>query len=622
MLTSACSSDIFSAMFIRKTPHKNNKTKKEYYTYKLVESVRTERGPRQRNILNLGVDFNLSKEQWKDLANCIEEIITGQQSIINYPKEIYNLAKKYSRIIIREQYSAISDGEDTPADYATVDVNSLENEDVRTVGAEYIVHQVIKELEIDRKLIELGFNKYQLGAAIGVISGRMIVPGSERATHYWLQNASALGELIGVDFTNLSLDRVYKASDHLLRHKEALEKHLRGTEGRLFSLDEKIILYDLTNTFLEGSGKFNRKARYAKSKEKRNDCLLVTLGLVLDMHGFPKKSRIFEGNVSEPKTLERMIRGLSGGDIPEDSYIKPTIVMDAGISTEKNVQWLKDKKYPYILVSRKRKKEIPPDVNMVTVKADNKTGTVFVQAGLAKSKQTDEFELYCHSIDKEKKEEGIKTRFQQRFEEGLLKAREALHIKNGTKRYEKVVERIGRLKEKFKLVSHTYKVIVEKDTETDKAKDITWSLKKIEKTSGVYCLRTSRKDLNEQQIWDIYTMLTDIEDAFRCMKSELGLRPIYHQKEVRCDGHIFITLLAYHVLQTIRFKLRQRGIRFCWATIRKHLSTQVRVTTKMKRKDGKIIYLRKSSNAEESHQVIYDALNLAYQPGKIVKSIL
>ena len=512
--------------------------------------------------------------------------------------------------------------EDTPADYANVDVNSLENEDVRTVGAEYIVHQVIKELEIDRKLIELGFNKYQLAAAIGVISGRMIVPGSERATHYWLQNASALGELIGVDFTNLSLDRLYKASDHLLRHKEALEKHLRWTEGRLFSLDEKIILYDLTNTFLEGSGKFNRKARYAKSKEKRNDCLLLTLGLVLDMHGFPKKSRIFEGNVSEPKTLERMIRGLSSGDIPEDSYIKPTIVMDAGISTEKNVQWLKDKKYPYILVSRKRKKEIPPDVNMVTVKADNKTGTVFVQAGLAKSKETDEFELYCHSIDKEKKEEGIKTRFQQRFEEELLKAREALHIKNGTKRYEKVVERIGRLKEKFKLVSHTYKVIVEKDTETDKAKDITWSLKKIEKTSGVYCLRTSRKDLNEQQIWDIYTMLTDIEDAFRCMKSELGLRPIYHQKEVRCDGHIFITLLAYHVLQTIRFKLRQRGIRFCWATIRKHLSTQVRVTTKMKRKDGKIIYLRKSSNAEESHQVIYDALNLAYQPGKIVKSIL
>jgi transposase len=296
--------------------------------------------------------------------------------------------------------------------------------------------------------------------------------------------------------------------------------------------------------------------------------------------------------------------------------------LDAGIASEVNVLWLTDKHYPYFVVSRKKKKEIPPDVTMIAVKEDDKTNTVFVQAGLAKNQETDELELYCHSIDKEKKEESIKSKFQQRFEAELLKARNALHIRNGTKRYDKVVERIGRLKEKFKLVSHTYKVSVEKDTESDKAKNITWSLKKIEKTSGIYCLRTDRKDLNEQQIWDIYTMLTDIEDAFRCMKSELGLRPVYHQKEPRCDGHIFITLLAYHLLHTIRFKLRQRGVRFCWTTIRKQLSTQLRVTTTMKRKDGKIIHIRKSTKAEPSHQAIYDALNLPHQPGKTVKTIL
>ena len=117
-------------------------------------------------------------------------------------------------------------------------------------------------------------------------------------------------------------------------------------------------------------------------------------------------------------------------------------------------------------------------------------------------------------------------------------------------------------------------------------------------------------------------MLTDIEDAFRCMKSELGLRPIYHQKETRCDGHIFITLLAYHLLHTIRFKLRQKGVRFCWTTIRRQLSTQVRITTTMKRKDGKVIRIRKSSKAEAPHQAIYDALNLSYQPGRRVKTIL
>jgi len=317
-----------------------------------------------------------------------------------------------------------------------------------------------------------------------------------------------------------------------------------------------------------------------------------------------------------------MIRRLAGRDISVDSLIKPTVVLDAGVASEANIQWLKDTHYPYIVVSRRKKRHLPPDLTMVAVKKDDKTSTVLVQAGLAKNQETDEVELYCHSIDKEKKEEGIKTTFQQRFEAELLKARNALGLRGGTKRYEKVVERVGRLKERYKLVSHLYKVTVEKDTETDKAKEITWSHKKTAKTSGTYCLRTDRKDLNEQQVWDIYTMLTDIEDAFRCMKSELGLRPIYHQKETRCDAHIFITVLAYHLLHTIRFKLRQRGVRLCWTTIRQQLSTQVRVTTTMKREDGKVIRIRKSSKAEPSHQAIYDALNLTYQPGKTVKTIL
>ena len=324
-------------MFIRRVPHKNRKNHKEYYTYKLVESIRTERGPRQRDILNLGVGFDLPKDKWKDLANCIEEIITGQKSFFDYPKAITTIAKRCARKIIREQAYVIDAGEDIPPDYATIDLNSVEDEEARTVGAEYVVYEAVKQLGIDRKLRELGLDRHQVAACLSVIAGRMIVPGSERATHYWLQNVSALDELMGVDFSNLSLDRVYKVSDRLLKHKESLEEHLRRTEGQLFALEEKIILYDLTNTFLEGSGKYNPKARYGRSKEKRSDCLLVTLGLVLDMYGFPKKSRIFEGNISEPKTMEMMIRGLACGEISEDPFIKPTVVLDAGIASEKNL---------------------------------------------------------------------------------------------------------------------------------------------------------------------------------------------------------------------------------------------------------------------------------------------
>jgi transposase len=610
-------------MFIRKVPHKNKKNRREYFTYKLVESVRTERGPRQRDVLNLGVRFDLPRQQWKELANCIEGTLTGQRPLFDYPKKISTLARKYAREITRQQAQAIGEAEDVPSDYQVVDVNSVDNEDIRSVGAEHVVYETMRHLGLDRKLRSFGLTIMQLALTMGVIAGRMIAPGSERATHQWLLNRSGLDELMGVDLSNVSLDSVYKASDILLKNQDALEEHLRRTEGQLFALDEKIILYDLTNTFIEGTGKYNPKARYGgKSKEKRSDCPLVTLGLVLDVQGFPKKSRIYEGNVSEPKTLEAMIDGLSIEDRGEGSLFKPTIILDAGIATEDNIEWLKGEEYRYIVVSRKKKTAIPPDVSMVAVKQDDRDQTVLVEAGLSKNKDADELELYCHSVEKEKKEEGIKNKFQKRFEFELMKARNALDLKNGTKRYDKVLERIGRLKERYRSVARGYKIAVEKDRETDKAKDIKWSRKETEKTSGVYCLRTNREDLDVQQIWDIYTMLTDIEDAFRCMKSELGLRPIHHQKEARCDGHIFITVIAYHLMHMIRHKLRQRSVRFCWTTIRRQLSTQVRTTTTMKREDNKVIRIRKSSKAEPVHEVIYDALNLSHRPGRIEKTIL
>jgi transposase len=610
-------------MFIRKVPHKDKKNRKEYFTYKLVESVRTERGPRQRDVLNLGVSFNLPRELWKELANCIEATLTGQRPLFDYPKKISTLSRKYAKEISRQQAQAIDGAEEVASDYQVVDVNSVDSEDVRTVGAEHVVCETIGQLGLDRKLRSLGLTKMQLALALGMIAGRMIAPGSERATHRWLLNRSALDELLGIDLSNVSLDSVYKASDILLKNKEIIEEHLRQTEEQLFALDEKIILYDLTNTFIEGTGKFNRKAQYgAKSKEKRTDCPLVTLGLVLDVQGFPKKSRIYEGNVSEPGTLEAMIEGLAIEGCDRDPLFKPTIIMDAGIATEDNVKWLRDKEYHYIVVSRKKKKAIPADVTMVVVKEDSRDQTVLVQAGLSKSQDSDELELYCHSVGKEKKEEGIKNKFQERFESELIKARNALDLKNGIKLYDRVLERIGRLKERYKSVARGYKITVKKDPKTNKAKSIKWSRKETEKTSGVYCLRTDREDLDVKQIWDIYTMLTDIEDAFRCMKSELGLRPIYHQKEARCDGHIFITVIAYHIMQTIRHKLRQRGVRFCCTTIRRQLSTHVRTTTTMKRKDNKVIRIRKSSKAEPVHEKIYDALDLSHRPGRIVKTTL
>lgn len=608
-------------MFIRRVTHTNKKNNTQYYTHKLVESTRTQRGPRQRAILNLGTDFELPQEQWKELANRIEEIITGQLCLLEYPKEIESLAIKYARKIICRGTPFLSTREviskDYTPDYQMVDINSIEDEEVRSIGAEHVVYHILKELELDTKLMELGFTNPQKEVGIGVIAGRLISPGSERKTHIWLQEISGIDELQDTDFSMLSQDRVYQVSDMLLKYKEELEKHLSWKECNLFSLEEKIILYDLTNTFFEGSGKYNSKAKFGHSKERRSDCPLVTLGLVIDGDGFAKRSKVFNGNVSEPKTLKEMIRELSSFNLSK----KPIVVMDAGIATEDNICWLKENGYDYIVVSRKKAKEIPEGIKMVTVK-EGKDKEPIVQVGLVKAEDSEEFEAYCHSTSKEKKEEGIKSLFTQRFEEELKKVHEALSTKGGTKRYEKVIERVGRLKERYKKVACRYEIAIKKDADTNKATFIQWQEKDIDNASGVYCLRLNRDDLKEKEIWDIYTMLTGVEAAFRCMKSELGMRPVHHQKENRVDGHLFITVIAYHILQAIRFKLKSKGIHYSWETIVELLSTQVRITTSMKTKNGKMIHVRKSSKAKPFHKEIYDALNLPYQPGKTIKTIL
>ena len=341
----------------------------------------------------------------------------------------------------------------------------------------------------------------------------------------------------------------------------------------------------------------------------------MTLGLVLDADGFPKRSDTFDGNVSEPGTLEGMIHSLSSPDM----LGKPLIVVDAGLATEANLQWLKDHRYGYIVVSRKKKTEMPEGLPMVTVREDNQR---LIRAALMNNQDTQEIELYCHSTAKEAKEEGIKNRFEKRFEEELKKVRAALGKKRGTKRYEKVLEKIGRLKERFKRVARRYEINVDKEDNTDRAAAITWERKEESSQSGFYCLRSNQLDFKEQKLFDIFSMLTDIEDAFRSMKSELGLRPIYHQKEHRADGHLFITVLAYHILHTIRFKLRQNGITHSWPTIRKELVTHARISTTIKRDDGKIIHIRKSSRPEPFHVQIYNALNLPHRAGKTIKTIL
>ena len=304
-------------MYIRRTTIKSRKDGKPYYTYRLVESVRTQKGVRQRTLLNLGRGFSYPRETWPDLAACIGEILHGQSRLIPLSAGLETAAQKYAALMIQAQARADEfRKEEEKQDDHIVDIDSLEVQRPCSIGAGYVAYEVFKQLELDSKLTELGFNRHQLNAAIGTVIGRVVNPGSELSTHDWLQNHSGLGELTDYDYGSMALVRMYQVSDLLLRHKGAIERHLYNRERSLFEFKETITLYDLTNTYFEGSGKGNDNAAYGRSKEKRSDCPLVTLGLVLDSSGFPKKSKVFTGNASEPETLEEMIKGLRETLIP------------------------------------------------------------------------------------------------------------------------------------------------------------------------------------------------------------------------------------------------------------------------------------------------------------------
>ena len=213
------------------------------------------------------------------------------------------MAQNYAAQIIQAQTQNKS--EDDQPDYKEVDIDSLEMIRPRSVGCEHVALETFNSFGFENHLKMLGFNGPQLAAAAETIIGRMCHPGSELATHYWLQNVSGLGELIGYDFNKLHLNRMYSRSDQLFNNKEKIEKYLYLQEKQLFGFQETITLYDLTNTYFEGQGKANKLGKQGRSKEKRTDCPLVTLALMLDSSGFPKSSQVFEGNVSEPSTLKK-----------------------------------------------------------------------------------------------------------------------------------------------------------------------------------------------------------------------------------------------------------------------------------------------------------------------------
>lgn len=599
-------------MYIKKTSKTDPKNGKTYFTYHLIESVRTEKGPRQHILLYMGSQIELPEGEHKLLAQRIEDIIAGNEPLIPYAEDVERLAQVYASQVIRRLSSSNSiteraDNKDQEPEFVNININSIEKSESRTVGAEHLMLQMVNQLELPEKLHAVGLSKTDVSIALGSIIARAVFPDSERSTYAWLCNNSGLGELLDFDFKNSSLDKLYQVSDKLLVHKDKLENHLETVECKFHGYKNTIALYDLTNTYMEGQAKSNPKATYGLSKEKRNDCPLVTMGLVMNEYGFLNRTSILPGNASEPKTLEEMITSLSA----HQSLIKPTIILDAGIATIDNLAWLRGKGYTYVVSARQEAPSIELEGELIDVGDLND----FVKAALIKSEDDSEEKwLYCESEAKYTVAAEMKQSFRKRFEEDLKKLAEGLTKPKGRKKFTKVVERIGRLKEKHKRISACYEVNVVASEDRTTAISVNWKVideKMSDKLTGSYFLRTNLVKMGAKELWQLYNTIRGVEDAFRFMKSSLGLRPVYHQKERRVDGHLWITVMAYHLIQHCHYQLSKQGLNYQWKTIRKIMMNRTRVTMQAETKDGKMLYHRSTTKAEENQTAIYRALGLS-----------
>lgn len=618
--------------------------------YRLVESYRNHCDRVcHRTMLNAGYLDGLTTDE----LNLIQKILTAKVANHDNPlfelpytddtTVIHHVEEFYQRMVSEKRIDVLVEKKDKKAnrngkDLQLIDVNSIRNKDVREIGAEWLSYQAMRQLKLARFLEGLGWAADDIKLAQTHIISRAVYPASELETTRWIRENSAVCEVTGYDIQQVTKDRLYSISKKLYAQKEALEQHLSVRTNELFDIQDKIILYDLTNTYFEGRKQGSKLAKFGRSKEKRSDAKLVVLGLVINPEGFIKYSSILEGNMADCKTLEGMIRKLR---IKTSSTArKALVVIDAGIATDENLKMILDNDYDYLCVSRSNLKTYNIEAGAATVSVTDNRKQKIELCRVTSDRNTDYY-LKVESHSKELKERSMNEQFRSRFEAGLQQIADSLTKKGGVKQEDKVHERIGRLKQKYPSIGRYFNIETEvkeeaetkrKKKSADKDKEqnrivssIKWEVKEgvdINARSGVYFLRTSLEAKSEENVWQFYNTIREIEATFRVLKTDLDLRPIYHQKDENTMAHLHLGLLAYWLVNTVRHQLKREGIHSGWREIVRTMNTQKAVTTLAQNNHEEVIMIRRCSEPNQPVRKLYDALKYKYAPFVKRKSVV
>ena len=601
-------------MYVRKTTRRYKD--KTYTNYLLVESIHTPNGPRQKVVCSLGDLSPRPAEEWLRLARKVEEALVGQVNLFSEPDpevdEIVRQVQEQQIATLRKSGNSSTDPSQT-TDLVTVHADRVTATQHRTAGPVHVGFQFWKRLEFDVILRRLGFSTKAIQLTCAMTLNRLIHPDSEHAMPDWIR-LTALGDILNVDFTGLVHDPLYRNLDRLHPNRAAIESDLVERERNLFRLDSTVYLYDLTSTYFEGQAKRNPKAKRGYSRDKRPDCKQVVVGLVISREGFPIAHEVFDGNTQDRKTLGRILDLLKARvGMPEGS----TVVVDRGMAYAENLAEIQKRKHHYVIAGRQPERdewldEFETVEGFELVPRQPSPLNPFQKKSVVRVKPVrrgDELIVLCTSEERIEKDRAIRHKQEGRFLADLVRLQERID-KGRLKRELAIGEAIGRLKERYPRVSRYHTITYDSTTGKLKHEPNADKKTKAELLDGGYLLRTDRTDLSAREAWLMYMTLTRAENAFRMMKTPLAERPIFHHLEHRVETHIFLCVLAYHLLVAIETTLLNQGVHTSWATIRKTLSTHQVATIVLPTDNGKVLRIRKGMTPEPAHLELYRLLKV------------
>ena len=609
-----------------------------YDYYRLTKKYRDGKGnPRSRSVLCLGTLDGFTKAERNELADMLTVMIEQGQSVMSFNSALYEKAMelyvKYRESkwalendpVLREE--AARKERERMKDMVTIRLDSLTQRRARTIGPEAICRSTACVLGIREFLNSKGWSREDVDLALMQIIARAIYPFSELKTVRCLQGNSALLEMFKMDKARVTKDALYESARHLWEVHKDMEDFLHDRVRSMFNLEEKILLMDISNTYMEGRMEGSMLCFHGRSKEKRNDCKVVVLAAVVNTDGLLVRTMIYEGNRQDVTTVREVVGSLAAETSPDARKI---VVMDAGFYSAANAKWLVDNHFDYITVLPSGCAKFTPDSDKVVRHQDCRHQEIRLQMGKVEIEGESRKALLVDSDAKAVKERSMHDQAARRYEEGLEAIKAGIAKKGGTKKRDAVNARLGRLYNQYGAIRNEYDVVFtyEGKGKNEKAVSIEWRRKEDgqaarSKFHGRYVLLTSLDESEELNVWKFYNVIRTVEETFKILKSDLDIRPVFHKTDGGIKAHLNLAVLAYWIVSVTKYRLKLKkypNIR--WSEIMRIAQAQVVVTAEMETADGDRVRVRQSTEAEEELAVIYSLLDINANPIGKVKSVV